>query len=417
MSTRILVTTALVSLAVACEPGSAARRSAASKGPESLAFKFDPANPLTYAMKMRVDMTMDMRIAEQPQKTNMVCEFRWHVTLTPKTPPKRAMTPLVIKASDMEGDWDITGPGGHIVMKLRGEHMTGTRDGTTFMDTAKDIGIAEATQIKKELAALHLTGEMDLDSRGRMGEIRGDEAFVKFWTDSMEGQCGFFGIVFPETPITVKKSWTESMTMKKMGQLQLEGRGLRCKVTFTRQPDETVQGKKIKVFSVSAPFSEKDLTATMDQLGQQIRLKMTKFDRRATGKVRFDAEHGILVDSVTKGDVDAKMSAAMQEQSFDMDMHLDLLMELRHLKAGGPEALSGHFHGWLDAMPDEERQAAVRIFGKEAADYESVAAEALDLLFGKYNDARRKASMPPIPANEKSQIQKLLKAWALGQKR
>ena len=412
MKSKVIAAAALVIVAMTCEPSSSAQRSAGSKGPQTLAFKFDPADPLTYTMKMRVDMTMDMRIGEQPQKTNTVSEFRWNVTLTPKTPPKRGVTPLVIKASGMEGDWDITGPGGHIVMKLRGDHMTGTRDGTTFMDTAKDIGLAEAKQIKKELAALYLSGEMDLDSRGRMGEIRGDEAFVKFWTDSVEWQCGFFGIVFPETPVGAKKSWTELVTMKKLGQLQLEGRGLRCKATFTRQPDEAVQGKKIKVFSVSAPFSEKDLAATMDQLGQQIRLKMKKFDRRATGKIRFDAEDGILIDSVTKGDVDAKMSAATQGQSFDMDMHLDLLMELRRLEAGGPEALSGHFHGWLDAMPAEERQAATRIFGKEAADYESVADEAVDMLFGKYNEARRKASMPAIPANEKPQIRKLLKAWA-----
>jgi len=363
-------------------------------------------------MKMRVDMTMDMRIEGQPQKTKMACEFRWNVKLTPKTQPKQGVTPLELKASGMEGDWDITGPGGHIVMKLRGDHMTGTRDGTTFMDTAKDIGLTEAKQIKKELAALHLSGEMDLDSRGRMGEIRGDEAFVKFWTDSMEGQCGFFGIVFPETPVSVKKSWAEFMTMKKLGQLQLEGRGLRCKATFTRQPDAEFQGQKIKVFSVSAPFSERNLNATMEQLGQQIRLKIAKFDRRATGKVRFDAENGILVDSVTKGDADATMSAAAEGQSFDMDMHLDLLMELRRLEAGGPEALSGHLHRWLDAMPAEERQAAVRIFGKEAADYESVAGEAVDMLFGKYNEARRKAGMPAIRASEKPQIQKLLKAWA-----
>jgi hypothetical protein len=81
----------------------------------------------------------------------------------------------------------------------------------------------------------------------------------------------------------------------------------------------------------------------------------------------------------------------------------------------GDSDVSNHFRGWLNAMPSAEREGAVKIFGKTAADYESVADDAIKLLFKNYNEARKRAGMLTLPDTMKPTLRGLVEEWATAQ--
>jgi len=255
----------------------------------------------------------------------------YDVILIPVKKISKDVTTIRLEPSNVRGDWDITGPGGHITMKLRGSELTKTQDGVVVVDTKKNIGLAEARELKQEIAALYLTGEMDIDSKGKVVDIRGDVPFVEFWRENIETQIGFFGIVFPDNPIPTKGTWKEVLTLKKMGDVLLEDPGMRFTVTFTRQPDTIIEDRKIKVFTIEAPFKEKDLIGYMDQGGQRVRLNISNLDRRASGTIRFDAEKGVLIDGDIKALAKTSMNSIAEGQAFSIDMKIDLMTDTRLL--------------------------------------------------------------------------------------
>lgn len=300
---------------------------------QGFAFKYEINRPLAYSMGVKVGLDMDIKVGTEKMNMKTVYEMRYRVTLTPTADPKEGVSTMRLEPSNIEGDWDITGPGGHIIISLRGADMKETQNGVVVIDTAKDIGVAQAQEFKKEILPLYLSGQVDLDPRGNVKQFRGDIPFVEFWADTIESQIGLWGIVFPERAIAVGETWQESLTLKKAGEVKLEGEGVRCTVTFTRQPDVVVQGRSLAVFSLSAPFNYKDLTGSMEQMGQIIRLNISYFDRRANGTFCFDQDRGVLTDGATKVDANTSMNALVEGQALtmglqmEMDMRVNLLSE------------------------------------------------------------------------------------------
>jgi hypothetical protein len=320
-------------LGIACVlalPGWAQQASKPTSG-QRFEFKYEINRPLAYSMGMKISMDMDMKAGTESMNMKMIIDMHYHVTLTPTADPKERITTMRFEPSNIEGDWDITGPGGHLVMSLRGADMKGTQNGVMVIDTVKDIGVAQAQEFKKEILPLYLSGQMDIDTRGKVKQFRGDIPFVEFWTDAIASQVGFFGVVFPEGAIAVGATWQDGLSLKKMGQIKLEGEGLRCTVIFTRQPDIVVQGRTLAAFTLSAPFSNKDLTGSMEQMGQITRLNISKFDRRATGTFRFDQERGVLTEGTMKADANASMNALFQGQGLTMDLQMDMEMRMNLL--------------------------------------------------------------------------------------
>jgi len=283
-------------------------------------FKFEPNQPLLYAMKMSMDMDMDLKTPDESAKIKMGLELRFKIKLTLKEKREGEVSKVKMEPSDLEGDWDISGPAGHIVMKLRGSDMTGTVNGVTTIDTKKGIGLTEARQVKNEVAALYLSGEMDMDSRGNVVKFYGDVPFVEFWTEASEGQLGLFGIVFPDKPVAAGETWQEALVLKKIGEISFEEPGLRCTVKVTRQPDVIVAGRRINQFAISAPFEQKNLAGHMTQMGQQVKVNILSFDRKASGTVRFDAEKGVVIDCPTKIDATANMEMTIGAEKATADL-------------------------------------------------------------------------------------------------
>lgn len=294
-------------------------------------FKFEPDQPLLYAIKSRISIDMDMQTPGESAKMTMEVEMRYDIKLTPKGKLGGDVTTLRLEPSGLEADWDITGPAGHIIMKLRGSDITATQNGVTIMDTKKDIGLAEAREVKNELVALYLSGDVDIDSKGKVIKIRGDVPFVEFWTEAIEGQPGFFGVVFPGKPIATGDTWKQFLTVKKMGDILLEEPGLRCMVTLTRDPDTTIDGRNISRFILAAPFKQRDLVGYTNQGGQRIRVNIPTFDRSASGAVHFDGKEGVLIDYNMEIEAKCHMNMSVGEETAVVDMVIGGIMDMQLL--------------------------------------------------------------------------------------
>ena len=294
------------------------------------AFKYEISHPLFYSMGTKMIMNMDMKSGSETMKMKMAFDMRYHVTLTPTASSKEGVTPMRMEPSDIEGDWDITGPGGNILLTLRGSDMVGKQDGVVIIDTKNNIGTDQAQSFKKEILPLYLSGQVDLDTRGEVRQFHGDMPFVEFWTEAIASQLGFFGLVFPENEIPVGSNWQESLSLKKMGQVKLDGDGVKCNMVFKRQPDVVTPDGTMAAFNVSAPFTCKDLSGSMEQMGQTTRLNISKMDRRATGSFLFDQGKGVLVEGTSKADAEASMNAVVQSQqlSINLQMEMDIRINL-----------------------------------------------------------------------------------------
>lgn len=256
-------------------------------------------------------------------------ELRYKVKLTPLSKTKKGVTTLLLEPFDVEGNWDITGPSGHIILKLCGSHIKGTLDDVIIIDMEKNIGLAEAREFKQEIAGLYLSGKVDIDSKGEIVQIHGDVPFVEFWTEAHEYQIGFFGIVFPDNPIPIAGTWTEGKSLKKLGDTLLADPGVRATVSFTRQIDTTIYGRKINVFTAESSFNMKDIVGYMDQQGQRIRLNIPTFERSASGTIHFDAEKGVLIDSNWKAVGKGSMNFIAEGQTVRIDMTIDAIIKMR----------------------------------------------------------------------------------------
>lgn len=295
------------------------------------AFKYAANRPLTYAMGMKMKLNMDMKSGTESMTMKMSFDLRYRMKLTPAAESQGGVTALRLEPSGLEGDWDITGPGGHIVISLRGTEMKGTQDGNVIINTAEGVGVEQAQAFRKEITALYLSGNVDLDALGNVKGFRGDVPFVDYWTDAMSSQVGMWGIVFPGRAIAVGDTWEEALVLKKMGQIVLDGDGVRCTVTFNRKPDLVSQRGRLAEFSLSAPFSHKNLTGSIDQMGQITHVNLASFERHATGTLHFDRERGVVTDSALKTDATGSVTfegqgqAASMELGIEMDVRVNLL--------------------------------------------------------------------------------------------
>lgn len=327
---RILkMTTALCGILSASVLFALAQPSTNTSPAQKFVFKYEPNHPLLYTIDLKIGMDMNMNAGTESIKTAMSFDLRYKVKLTATNEPVNGVSTLRMESSGVEGDWDIHGPAGHIVIALRGSQMKGTQDGVVTIDTTNDIGTAEAQDFKKDIMALYLSGFGDMDTRGNVRQFYGDLPFVEFWSDAIRDQIGFFGIVLPENTVAVGESWKENLAMKKMGQITLDGEGLQCTVTFTRMADTITPGGPLSTFSMSAPFSHKNLTGYMEQGGQRMGVNVSRFNRTATGSFHFDSQRGVLKDSKAKVDADGVMTMVAQGQSMTADLKMNMDMQIK----------------------------------------------------------------------------------------
>ncbi len=203
------------------------------------------------------------------------------------------------------------------------------QDKFAYESHMKAVKATKEGKFKKEILPLYLSGEVDLDKRGNIVKFRGDPPFVEFWDDISAQEVGFFGIVFPEHKVSVDESWKESITLKRIGEVRLGEKGVECNLKFIRLMDEVTDEKRLAVFEVSSPFIYKDLIGFIDQMGSTLKLNISKLERIAKGKIKFDQEKGLLTVNIMKSKANALMYSPMEKQNLDIKLMLNADMVLR----------------------------------------------------------------------------------------
>jgi hypothetical protein len=287
------------------------------------AFDYGSGEPLVYETKLEMGVEMLMKTGGQEIPMSMAMVIRYDLQLAAEGAAADGATSLLLEPKSIAVDWDISAPNGETEMHLRNGEMTGTQNGTVFIDTAEGIGVAQANEVKKELAGVFLTGHVDLTPRGEIAEFRGSVPFVDFWEEASAAQLGFFSIVFPEEPIAVGESWTETLVLERMGTIRLGEGGMRCDTTFTRLPDEDVDGTTVSRFRASAPFDHQNIRGFVESLSGNMPMNFRSFERNATGTISFDPARGALVDAEMSVDATAAAVTTVQGQSIDMDLEID----------------------------------------------------------------------------------------------
>ncbi len=296
-------------------------------------FKFEAGHSLNYALQSDTEIDMETSIPGQTEAINMIMriKMRYNIKLTSTGGVKNHVNTVSLEPSNIEVDWDIEAPTGNIVMNLRGADMTGTANGTAFIDTQQGIGVAEANQIKGEIAGLYMAGEMDIDATGKVAEMRGDSIFIKFWTTALQSQIGFFGVIFPRHSVAPGENWAETLTLKKLGDFHVNEPGMACTATFFRQPDTTLAEHRLSRFNFEAPISYKNLSGYINQRGQRMQANFESFERSASGAINFDLEKGRLLESNAMIAANALLSMGSGGEAATTDMTIGITMNLRLL--------------------------------------------------------------------------------------
>lgn len=300
-------------------------------GAQRFIFKFEPGQDLVYETKIDMAINMNIMLEGRSINTKMNIKMGYNVKLSPKSKVDRNISTVKLKPSGLECYWDVVGPSGKVITKLKDSEIISTQGGRTLIDTKRNIGLSAAKELKNSLSALYLSGEMDINSKGKVVKFRGDVPFVEFWNESIQGQPGFFSIIFPEKIISVGENWKETIVLKKMGEIFLKEPGLSCTVKFIREPDKRIKGKNICKFKLVSPFKHRNLSGYMNQGGQKLKLNISTFDRSCTGSIHFDAERGVLVDSSAKVDATAKMNMSVANQSATLDMKMKIVIGIKLL--------------------------------------------------------------------------------------
>lgn len=129
----------------------------------------------------------------------------------------------------------------------------------------------------------------------------------------------------------------KAVTVRKMGEMRLEGEGIRVESVFTRQPDETVQDRRLAIFRCSAPLKHRDIAGSMAWAGRKIPVTLLEFDQQATGVMTCDFARGLISQASVQSDRAATVELSVPGQSLAVEMKVRMDILWRPIP-DGPEA-------------------------------------------------------------------------------
>lgn len=299
-----------------------------SEGAQKFRFNFELNQPLLFSVQSDVktltDRTMQLDTGNKSSLTKNSIETRYKVKLTPVRKSKDGTWTVHYEPMEMEQDMDVTGNGAHLVTEIRGLAVKSTQNGIVVVDTAKGIGVQQAKSMKQAAYPRMLSGYLDFKPDGTVAKIDGDLPFIDFWTDAIRYQVGFFDIQFPASAVPPGGSWTENLTLKDLEGLKLGDEGVTITNEFVRQGTAAADSNHMDSIAVSAAFNGRDIMGSMDTMGQNTMLNISRFDVNKSGQYQFDRAAGRLLNG--NEDETFKMSADMLVQGHTASVTTDMQM-------------------------------------------------------------------------------------------
>ncbi len=139
-----------------------------------------------------------------------------------------------------------------------------------------------------------MNAEITVSDRGEILKISSDEGTEKGMAESMENFSGSKGIIFPEKSVKVGDTWLEKKEVSEVAGFKVKGDPIAFELKFAREKDETLNGRKVAVFSIDYHLEKEDVKGSYG--GFPITADVR--DQKKI-KIYFDKERKVIIKNVT----------------------------------------------------------------------------------------------------------------------
>ena len=143
-------------------------------------------------------------------------------------------------------------------------------------------------------ASSDMAAEITISDRGEILNVASDEATKKGMAESMETFAGSKGIVFPEKAVKVGDIWIEKKKVSDFAGFVVMGDPIDLELKFSREKDETLNGRKVAVFLVDYRIEKKGVKGSYGGFPITANIKDLKKIR-----IYFDKERKVFVKNIT----------------------------------------------------------------------------------------------------------------------
>jgi len=267
--------------------------------------------------------------------TKTIADVRYKFRLTGLGAGKGGITAVRYEPFDHEANFDATGAAGHFLTTIHGLSVKSTQNGIVIADTDKEIGIAQAKAFKSDAIPVLLSGLFDMNDLGQIKAIHGDLPFIDVWQQMGKTQIGLFGFQFPGHAVTNGETWQVIVPMKGVGSIKFDGETLNHTNCFSLVEDAADNDPSIATFKLSAPMRCRDLSASMEERGQNTHADLSDFDIRAFGMIHFDKKRHVFVDGDINKTASISMTTLVQGRAVSASTEVDTETEINLLPESG----------------------------------------------------------------------------------
>jgi hypothetical protein len=290
-----------------------------------LKFDFVKNHPLVYAVdsteKNMTDINGIVQGRTQSSITRTTSESHCKIRLTPEKKNADGSWHVRYEPLDFTVSVDAYSPRGHAITSLcNGLEVKGTQNGIVTIDTTKEIGIQQAQGFKQTLYPQLLSGYLDIAPSGKVVSLGGDLPFVDFWTSQLKMHFGFFDLLLSDQPVAPGGTWDETLSLKNSQGLKFGDEGLVETNTFSRAGKD--DGGTTTLFA-SVSLDQKDVPASMDQLGENTALNISEMSIHKNDTFGFDVNAGKLINSSDTSSFRCTLDALVQGSSMSVTIDVD----------------------------------------------------------------------------------------------
>jgi len=259
---------------------------AAADDSRLFAFKFQTNQPLVYAVSLKFRTVTENNVGGKTTMLSNTRDIRYRARLTEYRMNPDGTTLVHFKPYHLAEDLDNTGQG-HSVAQIRDLKIKSLQNGIVTIDTENNVGMGQANSIRINVYPNLLSGYFNFAPSGRTLTFEGDLPFVDYWTGMLKGRLGFFYLYFPDHPVGIHETWTETILNSSSGGVTLDN-PLTFTNTFTREPDLTTNGNPVATFDMTGGDHLQNISGYSEQNGQKSSLNISQMDRNTFGTYQFD---------------------------------------------------------------------------------------------------------------------------------
>lgn len=254
-------------------------------------FKFELNKPVTYAIQNKSWTVHDSSSATRSSLIRDSADIRYKIRLTAISTNQDGTTVVFYERFELEQSFENVGPAGKGTVVTHGLDIISKQNDIVTLDTAKEIGISQARNLKLAVYPSLLSGYFNVDALGQIKSIEGDLPFIDYWQERLKYAIGFYSIVFPTNSISVHDSWTNSIVLRIVAGVVLNGNGIFQRNVFSRELDSQTNVS----FTLYESGGFQNLSGYVEQSGQRTSVAIPDHSDNMSATFIFDPKLGRLI--------------------------------------------------------------------------------------------------------------------------